>query len=149
MTERLHRLDGRARPAVLAHLLTLDADDRYARFGAAIRDAGIRTLVARLDFEGDLLLGVESPGGLIGLAHVGFGGGRLAELALSVAPPWRRLGLARALFGLAAQRAARAGVAGFACIHGHPATLRIARGFGLPVRFSCGDPRAVIALAAP
>lgn len=149
MSERVHRLDARARPAVLAHLLALDADDRYARFGAAVRDAGIGALVARLDFERDLLLGLEAAGGLVGLAHVGFGAGGLADLALSVAPPWRRRGLARALFGLAARRAARAGVAGFACVHGHPATLRIARGLGLPVRFSLGDPRAIIALAAP
>lgn len=148
MSERLHRLDARARPAVLAHLMALDADDRYARFGAAVRDAGICALVARLDFERDLLLGVESSGGLIGLAHVGFGAGGLAELALSVAPPWRRRGLARALFGLATRRAARAGFAGFACIHGHPATLRIARGFGLSVRLRTGDPCAIIAFRA-
>lgn len=146
MTERVQRLDARARPAVLAHLLALDADDRYGRFGSALRDPGIRALVARLDFERDLLLGVEDGDGLIGLAYVGLGGGALAELALSVAPSWRRRGVARMLFAHAARRVAGQGIAGFACIHGHPATLRIARGLDLPVRLSGGEPRAVVAL---
>lgn len=150
MTERVRRLDARARPAMLVHLLALDADDRYGRFGSALRDPGIRALVARLDFERDLLLGVEDGDGLIGLAYVGVGGVSdhgLAELALSVAPSWRRRGVARALFAHAARRVAGQGIAGFACIHGHPATLRIARGLGLPVRLSGGEPRAVVALS--
>lgn len=149
MDKGLRRLEAQARPAVLAHLLALDDDDRYMRFGAAVRDAGIRALVARLDFERDLLLGLEAEGRLVGLAHVGFGGGVLAELALSVLPPWRRRGLARILFGRAARLAKRVCIAGFACIHGHPATLRIAHGFGLPVRFSHNDPRVVIYLNQP
>lgn len=139
------RLRAADRAAVARHLLALDGDDRYSRFGAAIRDEGIRRHVAGLDFERDLLLGLGAAEGLVGLAHVGCGGGDLAELALSVARPWRRLGLARTLFGLAVPGASRRGMAGFACIHGHAATLRIARSLGLAVRLQGGDPRAVLA----
>jgi GNAT superfamily N-acetyltransferase len=125
-------------------LLALDADDRYARFGSAIRDAGISTYVGRLDFERDLLLGVEFAGNLIGLAHVGCGVGELAELALSVTPRWRYRGVARTLFKGAAERAAGCGIAGFACIHGHPATLRIASTLGLLLSIQTADPRVII-----
>lgn len=58
MIEGIKHLGESSRGVILHHLLALDAEDRYARFGSLIRDEGIRALVARLDFERDLLLGI-------------------------------------------------------------------------------------------
>jgi len=144
MADCVRRLNEQSHQAVLTHLLALDPDDRYARFGFAISDAGISTYVGRLDFERDLLLGVEFAGHLIGFAHVSCSGGALAELALSVSPQWRYRGVARTLFKNAAERAVSSGILGFACIYGHPATLRIARSLGLRCSLQTADPRVIV-----
>lgn len=144
MPDIVRRLDMRSRKAVLAHLLALPADDRYCRFGSSLRDAGIQNYVARIDFERDLLLGIESAQGLEGLAHVSWGGGTLAELGLSVAATSRLRGFARALFASAARCAISAGRAGFECIHGHPATVRIAFSLGFAVERRRGDPNVAL-----
>jgi len=146
MHEDVAILDETARAGILQHLLMLDADDRYARFGSLLRDDGIHALVGRLDFERDLLLGIMKSGRLAGFAHVSRSKGALAELALSVVPCWRQQGVARTLFDCAAQRAAGRGIAGFACVYGHPATLRIANELGLAISFQTIDPRAIVHL---
>ena len=48
------------RPAVLAHLLQLSADDRYGRFATSLSDNGIEAYVARIDFARDI--GVATAG---------------------------------------------------------------------------------------
>lgn len=144
MIEGIKHLGESSRGVILHHLLALDAEDRYARFGSLIRDEGIRALVARLDFERDLLLGIEDSSHLVGLAHIGRSQGVLAELSLSVAAHWRYQGIARTLFECAARNVTSQGIANFACIHGHPATLRIANKLNLPYSFQTVDPRVII-----
>lgn len=144
------RLKAADRTRFARHLLALDRDERYCRFGSSLRDEGIGGFVDALDFRRELLLGAaDAAGEIIAVAQISSGAGALAELAVSVGRPWRRRGLAGLLFAEALRRAGRAGLAGFACLHGHPAILRLAVRHGLAVRFLSGEPRAVINFALP
>jgi GNAT superfamily N-acetyltransferase len=92
---------------------------------------------------------MEFVGHLIGFAYVGCSGGALAELALSVLPQWRYRGVARTLFKNAVEHAVSSGILGFACIYGHPATLRIARSLGLRCSVQTADPRVIVRIPQP
>jgi len=78
----IRSLSARHRPRILAHLLALDAPDRYLRFGYAAADEQIRRYVERIDFERDEVFGVFNRRlALIALAHLAF------ERPLAAVPP--------------------------------------------------------------
>jgi RimJ/RimL family protein N-acetyltransferase len=111
---------------VLAHLLTLDADDRRLRFGLAVSDDLIQAYVDSLKFDTDDVFGIfaHSPqpsphaphpeAQLIGLSHMAYEVGNAvtkgetgaAEIGLSVSLSARGQGVGTALFLRASQRAA-------------------------------------------
>src|SRR5689334_19905945 len=72
------------RPALLAHFLCLDGEDRRLRFGSSASDSAIDEYVARLDFERDGLFAVRGhEAAFIAVVHVA-PTGSTAELGLSV-----------------------------------------------------------------
>ena len=69
----IRSLSARHRPRILAHLLALDTNDRYLRFGYAAADDQIRRYVERIEFERDEIFGVFNRRlDLIALAHLAY-----------------------------------------------------------------------------
>lgn len=123
---RLTRFGAADAPRILAHLLSLDADDRMLRFGYGIGDEGIAGYVARLDFARDHLHGLCAAGGdIVALAHVGIRDGE-ADFGLSVIPAHRGHGLGHALFGHVIGLAESFGAARVVCHSISPAVIHMA-----------------------
>ena len=97
MTQRLQETD---RDDLLAHFLSLAADDRRLRFGASIGDAGIEAYVRGIDLSSDAVFAVRGERTLRAVVHIAMGAGP-AELGLSVLEGNRRQGLGNALFAAA------------------------------------------------
>ena len=69
----IRSLSARHRPRILAHLLALDMNDRYLRFGYAAGDEQIRRYVERIEFERDEIFGVFNRRlELFALAHLAY-----------------------------------------------------------------------------
>src|SRR4051812_15901385 len=80
-------------PALLAHFLALDGNDRRLRFGAALSERALRHYVERIDFDHDAVFGVgDEELKLLGVAHVARSGGH-AELGISVLEGARSRGI--------------------------------------------------------
>jgi GNAT superfamily N-acetyltransferase len=91
------RLRAPDRRALLAHFLALGAEDRRLRFGAPLRDEGIRAYVQRIDLEHDGVFAVHD-GAMLLLAVVHIAcSDESAELGLSVLPDHRNTGMGTAL----------------------------------------------------
>lgn len=105
MTFTVERLTEAERPLLLAHFLALPAADRALRFGTALAARLIAAYVQRIDFRRDAIFGVHDRRlELAGAMHVALRG-REAELGVSVLPPYRRRGIAGALFRRALEHA--------------------------------------------
>ena len=142
-SKAIERMHAEARAPLLAHFLALSATDRRLRFGRPIAESVITSYVDGIDFARDTVLGVrDDQSQVIGVAHMAFDGDS-AEVGLSVLPAYRKRGIASALFGSAVARA-RCYVRGITMLF--PAInapiLRIAKRFGMAVRFSSGDAEA-------
>lgn len=125
-TVRLHALD---RPALEAHFIQLDSEDRRLRFGSGISDAGLRDYVRRIDFERDGIFAVQDDAlRLLAVVHVAMGGGP-AEMGLSVLPEARGQGLGNALFQRAVTFLRNRGVVSvfMHCLTENAAIVHIAR----------------------
>ena len=140
------RLSENDRPRVEAHLLALDANDRYGRFATALSDAGIAAYAARIDFASDLCFGiVETDGSLSGFIHLAVFG-TVAELGASVAAPLRHQGRARCLFATALTAADQRGLHEIHLATGHPAARQICNALGYAIVDGHGYPRARVLL---
>ncbi|VWX60898.1 GCN5 family acetyltransferase [Burkholderiales bacterium 8X] len=122
------------------HLLALDAQDRYLRFGYAASDEQVRRYVEGLDFERDVLFGIYNRRlDLIAMAHLAFAPADqpsdCAEFGVSVSKHARGRGYGARLFERAVVAARNEGV-GMLFIHAlseNAAMLRIARKAGAKV----------------
>ncbi|MGV3727974.1 N-acetyltransferase family protein [Hydrogenophaga sp.] len=120
-----------------AHLLELDAHDRYLRFGYAANDEQIRRYVAQLNFERDELFGIFNRRlELIAMAHLAFSLDpkytSCAEFGVSVSKAARGRGYGGRLFERAVMHARNEGVQ-MLFIHAlseNTAMLKIARRAG-------------------
>lgn len=92
------------RPALLKHLLSLDADARRLRFGVLLSDEAIARIAQQLPLA-DQSLGLFVWGELKGCAHLIKIDHELAELALSLSPDMRGRGWGRILFDELIERA--------------------------------------------
>jgi ribosomal protein S18 acetylase RimI-like enzyme len=110
----IRSLSERHRPRILAHLLALDTNDRYLRFGYAAADDQIRRYVERIAFERDEIFGVFNRRlDLIALAHLAYEPSvdtqpdrpSAAEFGVSVAVRGRGRGYGARLFDHAVLRA--------------------------------------------
>ena len=122
-----------ARPKVLLHYLSLPSVDRHLRFGGVLSDASIERYVERIDFQNDAVFGVyDNELRIIGVAHIPIHGD-VAELGVSVLPPFRRLGIGTALVSRAANHARGRGVACMSlyCAAENKPMLRIATSLGM------------------
>ena len=110
----IRSLSARHRPRILAHLLALNAGDRYLRFGYAAADDQIRRYVERIAFERDEIFGVFNRRlELVALAHLAYEPSvdtdpdrpSTAEFGVSVAVNARGRGYGARLFDHALVRA--------------------------------------------
>lgn len=98
-----------------AHLLSLNAADRYLRFGYAVQDAQILHYVDGLNFERDEVLGIfDRKLTLLAVAHLAYGqtyrSRGCAEFGVSVISRARGRGYGAGLFDCAAMHAVNQGV---------------------------------------
>jgi GNAT superfamily N-acetyltransferase len=110
LIRRLYQHDA---PAIEAHLLDLDANDRRLRFFREATDTQIRAYVQDIDWDHSLLLGAIRADRIVGMAEALFDRSappRYAEIAVSVDTDLRRRGLGGFLVAQAVDRAALLGV---------------------------------------
>jgi len=143
---RLRRLAALDTAQIVEHLLTLNADDRHARFSALVSNQGIADYVGRINYRRDLCIGAMSPHfGLLGFIHLAFYG-TSAELGASVASEWRQRGIGRALFARALRMGRALGLREIHLASGHPAARHICASLGCKVVLGDGYPRARVYL---
>jgi len=103
------------RDRIAAHLLALDAADRYMRFGYSAGDAQIRHYVETLDFERDDVFGIYNRRlQLLSVAHLAYANtsecANCAEFGVSVLKHARGRGYGKRLFERAVMHARNQGV---------------------------------------
>jgi pimeloyl-ACP methyl ester carboxylesterase/GNAT superfamily N-acetyltransferase len=106
-------LDSRHRTGVMAHLLGLNADDRWQRFSALASDDCVRLYGAAIAFSRDIVMGALNGAMLVGLGHGAVfveGGDLVVEIGLSVEAGWRHRGLGRRLLQAVLNLARRWGI---------------------------------------
>ena len=153
----IRSLSERHRPRILAHLLALDMNDRYLRFGYAAADDQIRRYVERIAFERDEIFGVFNRRlDLLAQAHLAYepsvdtepGRPSAAEFGVSVNVRGRGRGLGARLFDHAVLRARNRGVDTIV-IHAlseNAAMLRIVRNAGATIERTGVDAEAHLRL---
>jgi len=125
------------RERIAAHLLALDANDRYLRFGYTATDDQVRRYAESLDFDRDDVFGIYNRKlELIAVAHLAYSpdprANRIAEFGVSVLAKARGRGFGNRLFERAVIHARNEGV-DLLYIHAlseNTAMLRIARNAG-------------------
>jgi len=106
------------RRRIVEHLMTLDARDRYLRFGYAASDEQIHKYASGIDFSRDEVLGIFNRQlQLVALAHLAYGQPvpgdptrTMAEFGVSVLQASRGQGLGRRLFETAGLHARNRGI---------------------------------------
>jgi len=111
----IRSLDPEHRPGILRHLLALDAQDRYLRFGYIATDEQVARYVEALDFDRDEVFGIYNRRlELIAMAHLAFSHGPTsadsAEFGVSVLRKVRGRGYGKRLFDRAVVNARNEGV---------------------------------------
>lgn len=151
------------RALFLAHLVTLNPEDRYLRFGSPVSDAIIAQYVSGIDFSTSSVFGVFNDD--LTLAAAGHfavleassqnahgtpsGGLASAEFGLSVAQFSRGRGLGTALFVRASTHARNLGISTLFmhCLMQNRAMMRIARRAGMEICLAHGEVDASVRLA--
>jgi GNAT superfamily N-acetyltransferase len=152
----IRSLGANHRERIAQHLLSLDAQDRYLRFGYTAQDAQIQKYVDDLDFERDEIFGIYNRRlQLIAMAHLAYakteGYESCAEFGVSVLPAARGRGYGARLFDRAAMHATNDGVSQM-FIHAlseNAAMLAIARNAGATVERDGSESEAYLRLAPP
>jgi RimJ/RimL family protein N-acetyltransferase len=111
----IRSLDAQHRPDILRHLLALEPQDRYLRFGYLATDEQLSRYVEALDFERDEVFGIYNRRlELIAVAHLAFAHGPrsadCAEFGVSVLHKARGRGYGKRLFDRAVVNARNEGV---------------------------------------
>ncbi|TFY99470.1 GNAT family N-acetyltransferase [Ramlibacter rhizophilus] len=141
------------RERIAAHLLALDAQDRYLRFGYMASDEQVRRYVDGLDFERDDVFGIYNRRlQLLAVAHLAFAGdselAACAEFGVSVLTKARGRGYGARLFDRAVVHARNEGVQ-MLFIHAlseNAAMLRIARNAGATLERDGSETEAYLRL---
>lgn len=135
----IRSLGPRHRPKIQAHLLSLDAGDRYLRFGYAASDAQVANYVGLMDFERDEVFGICNRRlelvAVAHLAHMLDSAPLAAEFGVSVQSRARGRGFGHRLFEHATLHARNRGVQRL-LIHAlseNGAMLKIARDSGATI----------------
>ena len=141
------------RGRIAQHLLSLDAQDRYLRFGYTAQDAQIQKYADQLNFERDEVFGIYNRSlKLIAVAHLAIPDQRdfsnCAEFGVSVLSSARGRGYGGRLFERAALSASNAGIK-LMFIHAlseNVAMLKIARSAGALVERDGSESEAYLQL---
>lgn len=149
----IRSLGGNHRARILQHLLALEPQDRYLRFGYQATDAQIVRYVEGLNFDRDEILGIYNRNlQLIAMAHLAYADDEhcksCAEFGVSVAALSRGKGYGSRLFERAAMSAVNEGVS-LMFIHAlseNAAMLKIARNAGAWVERDGGESEAYLQL---
>lgn len=136
----IRSLGANHRERIARHLLSLDEQDRYLRFGYLAQDEHIQKYVDGLDFERDEIFGIYNRKlDLIAMAHLAKAADKnhqaCAEFGVSVLPTARGRGYGARLFERAAMHATNDGI-NLLFIHAlseNVAMLKIARNAGAKV----------------
>lgn len=136
----IRSLGANHRDRIARHLLSLDTQDRYLRFGYLAQDEHIQRYVDGLDFERDEIFGIYNRKlELIAMAHLAHAPNKshqaCAEFGVSVLPSARGRGYGARLFERAAMHATNDGIS-LLFIHAlseNAAMLKIARNAGAKV----------------
>jgi RimJ/RimL family protein N-acetyltransferase len=151
----IRSLGPRHRGRIAAHLLALDAADRYLRFGYAASDEQIERYVDGLDFERDDIYGIFNRKlELIAMAHVAVSRGAAhsthAEFGVSVVKAARGRGFGAHLFDRAVTHARNEGrdTLFIHALSENTAMLKIARNAGATVERSGSESDAYLKLPA-
>jgi GNAT superfamily N-acetyltransferase len=143
------------RERIAAHLLSLDPNDRYLRFGYIAHDEQIQRYVYGLDFERDEIFGIYNRRlHLIAMAHLAYADvascESCAEFGVSVLSSSRGRGYGARLFERAAMHAVNDGIRHM-LVHAlseNTAMLTIARKAGAQVVRKGSDSEAYLELPA-
>ena len=149
----IRSLSPRHKPRILKHLLSLDVQDRYLRFGYQATDEQIERYVLGLNFDRDEIFGVFNRRlELVAMAHLAFSvdpqWATCAEFGVSVASHQRAKGLGARLFNHAVMHARNQGVS-MLFIHAlseNVAMLKIARHAGAKVQRDGSESEAYLTL---
>ena len=141
------------RSRIAQHLLSLDANDRYLRFGYMAQNEQIQRYVDGLDFDRDDIFGIYNRKlELLAVAHLAYakahGYELCAEFGVSVLPAARGRRYGARLFERAAMHASNEGVR-MMFIHAlseNTAMLKIARNAGARVERDGSETEAYLAL---
>ena len=137
------------RPALIEHLLALDDQDRYLRFGHTVGDEQIQHYVEQIDFGGGEVLGIFNRRlELLGMSHLADLGPGEAEFGVSVMPKARGRGFGQLLFEHACLHARARGIQ-WLVIHSlaeNAAMLAIARRAGAQIERDSGEATARLGL---
>ena len=137
-------------PAVTAHLLALDRNDRASRFHALLGDDAVHAYVGRIDFGRMILVGAfdGETEQLVGLAAVS---PLRAEVSISVLVSHRGRGLGRLLTAVALDNAAARGTrrADFYFQAGNRALACLVRHLGAPIATAPGFASLALPLGGP
>jgi RimJ/RimL family protein N-acetyltransferase len=141
------------RERIAAHLLALDAGDRYLRFGYPASDEQVRRYVDGLDFDRDEIFGIFNRKlELIAMAHLAFmhdpGAPAGAEFGVSVLAKARGRGYGGRLFDRAVMHARNEGVE-LMFIHAlseNTAMIKIARNAGATLERAGSETEAYLRL---
>lgn len=129
------------RPALEAHFLSLQAEDRRLRFGSNLPDEALLAYVRRIDFGRDGAFAVQDDRlRLVAVVHVA-NTGEAAELGLSVLPELRGQGLGQVLLKRAVTHLRNRGarVAYVHCLAENGAMMHLARKCGMRIGHDGGE----------
>lgn len=149
----IRSLSPRHKPRILKHLLSLEPQDRYLRFGYPATDEQVERYVMGLNFQRDEIFGVFNRRlALVAMAHLAFSVDpqwtTCAEFGVSVASHQRGRGLGGRLFNHAVMHARNQGVS-MVFIHAlseNVAMLKIARHAGATVQRDGSESEAYLTL---
>jgi RimJ/RimL family protein N-acetyltransferase len=141
------------RERLLAHFLSLNADDRLLRFGQAVPDHVIENYVRTIDFTRDNVFGVfDAKLTLVGVGHLAYlpaeDGSRTAELGVSVRQSSRGKGIGTQLFERATMRCRNTHVTTLYmyCLSRNTTMMHIAKKAGMRIEYAYGSADAYLTL---
>jgi len=152
----IRALGANHRARLMTHLISLDPDDRFLRFGYVANDQQISRYVENLDFSTDAIFGVFNRRlDIVAMAHLAIPdthtGSRVAEFGVSVAPALRGRGIGGRLYERAVLHARNEGIDVLAiqALAGNSAMLAIARKRGATVLRQGVESEALLQLPKP
>lgn len=139
-------------PKYLDHLLRLDKDSRYLRFGLPMNDAALEHFVMTVErhWKDHVLYGVFNEDCLQGVAHLGFGQ-KVPEFGISVDREMRRQGHASHLIRMSTTYLRNRGFREVAmyCLSNNEPVMKLVRKMGSATVTHGQDSSATISIPMP